>query len=340
MRNKKSRFIYMIALGILISLVMRSMVPFDNPKHIYLYDVFCSVIITIIIWEGSLRIDSYLNTRLPWVEKTKQRIVVQFLITLVFSSVAIYFPILSFNRFVCVLPAQQEFTLIIFSIIIGILVSFMVLSIEISSQFFSNWKKSLVQVEKYKAASIQAQFQNLKDQVNPHFLFNNLSVLSSLVYKDQDKAVDFINQLSKVYRYVLENQENELVNLEKELLFIESYIYLLKIRFDVNLDISLDISESSKNKLIPPMTLQLLVENCIKHNEVSEENPLVIRITSDAGCISVYNKLQERKNPEDSSQKGLSNIRQRIAYFTRKEVLILKDETHFEVKIPLLSLEK
>jgi len=139
---------------------------------------------------------------------------------------------------------------------------------------------------------------------------------------------------------VLENQENELVSLEKELLFIESYLYLLQIRFDTNLRVSMEISEDLKCRFIPPMTLQLLLENCIKHNEVSEEKPLSICILADPDYLSIRNNLQERKTREESSGKGLKNIMHRIAYFTKKEVLVLKDEKYFEVKIPLLILEK
>ncbi|MES2589201.1 MAG: histidine kinase [Bacteroidota bacterium] len=338
MKKSKKRFIYMFLVGIVIAFIMNSLVPFDNPNHIFLYDIFSSVLITFIIWEGSLRIDHYLNQKLPWLGNTAKRIFTQFAITLVFSSIAIYFPMLSFNKFVCYLPPEKENLLILIALVIGILISFFIMILEISTQFFKNWKKSLLEVEKYKAESIQAQLQNLKDQVNPHFLFNNLSVLSSLVYKDQDKAVDFINQMAKVYRYVLENQENELVSLEKELTFIESYIYLLKIRFDVNLVVKFSLDESSRLKYIPPMCLQLLVENCIKHNEVSEENPLEIKISSDSDYLKIVNNLQERTNPEKSSNTGLKNIQHRIAHFTNKEVFITKTDSFFEVKVPLLTV--
>lgn len=328
----------MFLVGILISMLIKSLVPFDNPNHIFLYDILSSSLITIIIWEGSLRIDNYLNVRFPWVEKTMKRIIYQFFATLGFSSTAIYLSMLSFNKYVCYLPPEKENMLLIIAIIIGVLVSFVILTIEISAQFFKNWKSSLVEVEKYKAESLQAQFQNLKDQVNPHFLFNNLSVLSSLVYKDQDKAVDFINELSKVYRYVLENQENELVSLTKELNFIESYIYLLRIRFDKSLKVQFSIESCDKALVLPPMCLQLLVENCIKHNEVSEENPLLIEIYCEEKYLVVSNNLQVRTNTEKSSNTGLKNIINRYKHFSDKEVYILKSEDKFEVRIPLLQI--
>ncbi len=221
-------------------------------------------------------------------------------------------------------------------LVLGIIISFTILSIELSTQFFSKWKLSLLEVEKYKAESLQAQLQNLKDQVNPHFMFNNLSVLSSLVYKDQDKAVDFINQLSKVYRYVLDSRNSELVTLGEEMTFIKSYTYLLQIRFDRNLDFKMDIPESCLQFLLPPMALQTLIENTIKHNEVSTEAPLHVSIRFEQGKLVVKNNLQLRSNVEPGSKTGIQNIRQRYSYFTEETVDVETSESMFTVRIPLL----
>ena len=196
------------------------------------------------------------------------------------------------------------------------MMSILLLSIEISTQFFRHWKNSLVEIEKYRAESLQAQLQNLKNQINPHFLFNNMSVLSSLVYKDQDKAVEFINQLSKVYRYLLDNQNNELVTVEEELTFIRSYIFLLHIRFDQNLIIKTEVKKEDRTWLIPPMALQILIENAIKHNEASSEHPLAISIISEDEKLVVENNLQLRSQHEPGSKTGLENIRARYKFFT------------------------
>jgi LytS/YehU family sensor histidine kinase len=177
----------------------------------------------------------------------------------------------------------------------------------------------------------------LKNQINPHFLFNNLSVLSSLVYQDQDKSVEFINQLSKVYRYLLDNQSSELVTVEKELVFIQSYIFLLHIRFDRNLHILTDIRKEDLGRFIPPMALQILIENAIKHNEASSEHPLSISVVSDGEQLIVTNNLQLRPQHEPSSQTGLQNIKDRYRFFTETPVAVLENELSFIVKIPLLS---
>ncbi len=339
MRTKKIRFLYMIIAGVLISLLLDKLVPFEKPKSIFFLEIIFSIAITILIWEGSLRIDTIFNQKLPWVEKTMQRIFYQFFVTLIFSSLAIFFPMLVFDKYVCLLSTEKENILLFIAIIIGVFVSFFILIIEISSQFFKNWKHSLTEVEKYKTESLQAQFINLKNQINPHFLFNNLSVLSSLVYKDQDRAVDFIQELSKVYRYVLDNQESELVALENELNFIESYAYLLKIRFDSSLKVNISLDSCNKELLVPPMSLQLLVENCIKHNEVSGENPLHIEISCAENYLQVRNNLQKRNNTEKSSNLGLKNIVNRYKHFTDQEVIISQSDSTFLVKIPLLKID-
>jgi LytS/YehU family sensor histidine kinase len=158
-----------------------------------------------------------------------------------------------------------------------------------------------------------------------------------LVYSDQDKAVDFINQLSKVYRYILENRESELATLESEMNFINSYIFLLKIRFDKNINFTIEIEDTKKRWFTPPMSLQLLIENAIKHNEISEDLPLHISIKTVGEYLEVKNNLQLRINHEPSSNTGLQNIKDRYAYFTKNEIEINDDNQFFSVKIPILQ---
>ncbi|MBK9567514.1 MAG: histidine kinase [Saprospiraceae bacterium] len=215
-------------------------------------------------------------------------------------------------------------------------ITYVVLAVQISRQFFSALKDSMLQVEKYKTESIQAQMQNLKNQLNPHFLFNNLSVLSSLVYKDQDKAVEFINELSKVYRYVLENKTSELVPLTEELSFLDHYIYLLKIRFGNNVIFNVNIDTSKKNALLP-MCLQMLVENTIQHNETSKASPLQVNIFTEHHSLNVENKVMPRSDKTISSNMGLKNIQSRYAYFTDEKVTISDDGQVFKVSCPLLK---
>lgn len=327
----------MVVTGIFISLLLHAIVPFPVNDHNRIYDFLISIIITLLVWEGNLRIDTLINQRYPWVVNPGKRILVHLPVSLVFSVLAIYLPMLVFDSFVCEAPLANQGALMLSSIVIGILITFIILSIEISTQFFSHWKNSLVEVERYKTESTQAQLQNLKNQLNPHFLFNNMSILSSLVYKDQDKAVDFINQLSKVYRYLLDNRNDELVTLDTELTFIKSYVYLLQIRFDKNLVFDIDVAENKLPFLILPMSLQMLIENAIKHNEVSSENPLSISIVAQNHGLTITNNLQLRSNKEPGSKTGLINIKERYKYYTKEEVKVIQSVKSFVVIIPLLD---
>ncbi len=292
------------------------------------------------MWEGNIRIDHLMNFKLPWEKSIWKRITVHFFATLVYSVLVIYVFLLVYDKYICALPADRLNSIINASLLIGVMFSGFLMSVEISVQFFKKWKMSLLEAEKYKQESIQAQLENLKNQINPHFLFNNLSVLSSLVYKDQDKAVEFINQFSKVYRYLLENRSKELVDLNEEMTFANSYCYLLKIRFDEALQIHFRVDEQARFKLIPPMALQILIENAIKHNEVSEDNPLQVEVESIENQLVIRNNLQLRKQLESSSKTGINNILNRYKHFTNDKVKIEATATHFIVKLPLLETKE
>jgi tetratricopeptide (TPR) repeat protein len=178
----------------------------------------------------------------------------------------------------------------------------------------------------------------LKTQVNPHFLFNSLSILASLVHVDPNLSEQFIDQLSKSYRYILEQKEQSLVTLRTELEFIRSYAFLLKIRFEKKFDLRIVLSENALDKYkVAPLTLQLLVENAVKHNRMSAKEPLIVEVVEENGFLVVRNKLQLRPNHVDSTGTGLNNIINRYALLTDRPVWAGEQENEFVVKVPLLS---
>jgi signal transduction histidine kinase len=196
-----------------------------------------------------------------------------------------------------------------------------------------------VKAERLEKASAQAQFAALKNQVSPHFLFNSLSILSSLVQVDADLSEKFIDQLSRAYRYILEQKDNELVTLKTELEFIQAYVFLLKIRFESKFDVSINVPETLWTQYkIAPLTLQLLVENVVKHNQMSSDRPLRVQIRVEKDNLVVENVLQPREQTEASSTGvGLQNIVNRYALLTPRPVTVGPDEGMFVVKIPLLT---
>jgi sensor histidine kinase YesM len=207
--------------------------------------------------------------------------------------------------------------------------------------FLMNWRQNSIDNQKLKTEHVASQLISLKDQINPHFLFNSLNALSSLVYDDQKKAVKFIRKLSEVYRYVLDQTDKELVTVEEEMTFMESYFYLLKIRFEDNLIIVTDgMKESYLQKMIPPMSLQLLVENAIKHNVVSDSRHLTIELFINEGGFMVVKNNVSPKKALDSKGIGLNNLKMRYQYLSEKRMIVNHTSQFFEVFLPLLEIEE
>jgi LytS/YehU family sensor histidine kinase len=170
-------------------------------------------------------------------------------------------------------------------------------------------------------------------------LFNSLNALTNLVYEDQDKAAKFIKQLSEVYRYVLDTREKELVTLREELDFVQSYLFLQQIRFDSNLKVNVNLS--NVHGKIAPLALQTLLENAIKHNIISVDNPLSIEVYEENGFICVINSLQKKTLvTENGTGLGLENIKSRYKFLTEKEVEVSEDNGKFSVKLPLIEMEE
>ena len=193
-----------------------------------------------------------------------------------------------------------------------------------------------IELERTKSDKLGAQYELLKQQVNPHFLFNSLNTLKYMVESHDDHSIDFILKLSDFYRFTLENRKLDLIKLSEELEILNAYVFLLKERFEDGIDLSIHINQDSCQSPVPPFTLQLLVENCIKHNTVSSDRPLQIRLYSDKDFIIVENRLQPKKTPEPSMGMGLENINQRYIHLLDKEIEIICSDHFFKIKLPLL----
>lgn len=207
-----------------------------------------------------------------------------------------------------------------------------------SSENLTEARTQLINLQK---ENLQSQFEVLKQQVNPHFLFNSLNVLTSLIKIEPDLAEKFSEQLSKVYRYVLENKDNELVDLNTELNFLDAYIFLLNIRFVDKLNVDINIPAKRRSDQIIPLAMQLLIENAIKHNIMTKSDPLKIDIFIDnENLLNIINNLQERPSQLASTGVGLKNIQNRYLLLNNTQPIFEKTKTHFIAKVPLISLEK
>jgi sensor histidine kinase YesM len=302
-------------------------------------DFVFSFLISSCLSYGGYWTDNLLDSRLPWVKYPLRRLlvtaIIYFSFCFFFSYIIVFIVVYLKGQFeLSNIPwkALLEYTKT--PIIIGL--SFM--AFFTARSWLYEWRNSAIEAEQLKSENISSQYQSLKDQLNPHFLFNSLNVLSNLVYESADKSAEFIQQLSKIYRYVLEVQQEELVGLDREIGFAENYLNLQKIRFEGSLEYFIDVHQF-KGHYLPPLSLQLLLENAIKHNIASLEKPLKIMIEQREDFLIVRNILQPKLTKEDlKTGIGLPNIQKRYALLSNQSPTIIKTEKEFIVELPLLKL--
>lgn len=297
--------------------------------------VLYSLSIGILFISIATLINNKLEKSIPWLKYPLKR----FIISLLFEVIAGTIVLIVVNIIFFMLIKGQNFNEIYSRVTTGFiyLVSFVLFGIIAKNSvfFFKNWKQSAINEEILKREKLSVEYEVLKNQVNPHFLFNNLTALSSLVYKDQNKASAFIQQFANVFRYILEFRSKEIVDLATESKLLNSIAFLYQIRHENDLQINIQLSNSI-DKYIIPMALQMLLENAIKHNIISDEKPLIIEIKDDGDFVVVKNNLQPKEIIAESNKVGLKNIQLRYKYLSDKDVIIEKTNQFFTVKIPIL----
>ncbi len=306
---------------------------FDHRFFIMLLPPF---LVTASIWEGN-RLILYLGRKqFPSHLQIGKRLLIQLFCSIIFTFTA---SVILTNLIHFILgPEFCKNHDVSMHFLINMGATIFILSIYESAYFFSEWKKNVQKTEALARENIQSQFEALKNQVDPHFLFNSLNTLAALIEEENQPAQKYLEQLSDVYRYVLLNKDRSTVTLEEELAFVESYLYLNKTRFRDNLRIETQIPQQQQSRLIAPLSIQMLVENAIKHNVISKDKPLTIRIVQEADWIRVENNIQEKVLFEKSTKVGLQNIINRYSYLSSSPVQIGSDTDLFTVKLPLLSV--
>mgnify|MGYP000955546859 FL=1 len=221
--------------------------------------------------------------------------------------------------------------------IVAIVITFFVTLSLYAFYFYKSYQETKVKEQKIIASTANAKFESLKNQIDPHFLFNSLNVLSSLIEENPENAQRFTTSLSKIYRYVLEQKDKELVTLQEELTFAKTYMNLLKMRFENSISFELPEDFNNDEAKVVPLSLQLLLENTIKHNVVSEQKPLHIKIYIADNYLIVENNLQIKEVLQDRRGVGLQNIVNRYALISERKVLIEESSAYFKIKIPILT---
>lgn len=303
-----------------------------------LYTIAYSTIVTIGLYVINSLIVRWLQIHHPWQNGAAKRIILESILSIILSGAWQAFVIFLSLEFVGgVRNVRAHY---VNNIVFGLAITFFVLLIMEGAYFFKLWRDSLTRVQRMEKQQLQAQLDQLKAQVQPHFLFNSLNTLSAMleIEKDIPRAIRFIDEFSLLYRRILEKKDVHIVTLEEELRFVEAYLLLQKERFSTALDVQIDIDEADREKYILPMAIQELLENAIKHNRMSRAEPLKIRITSELHHLCISNPNQPKAHAPASTGTGLSNLNKRLRLLGAP-VMSIDNGSTFRVCMPLLTAE-
>lgn len=332
----------LIGLGTLIFLLINFLNVILGAKLVInigmLYTFLYTLVYTFGLYYVNALVFSYLDRKFQDERFSIKRIVLGFVMSFVASLATVFL----LRILEDVIIEQRSFTEYIANespsnYVFAIGITFVITLSAYAVGFYKAYKENQIKEQKIIAGTASAQFESLKNQIDPHFLFNSLNVLSSLIEENPESAQKFTTSLSKVYRYVLEQKDKELVSVEEELSFAKTYMNLLKMRFENSLFYELQENIPNAEAKVVPLSLQLLLENTVKHNIVSEQKPLHIRIFIDRDYLCIQNDLQKKQVLQDRRGVGLQNIVNRYAIVTRRSVLVEENEKTFTVRIPILT---
>ena len=333
-KEQKVRLVGIPTLSLVIALTLYDRGPlWTNNFWLCLLD---GTFFTFVLWHGNCWIFFRLRRLLPEYRQTRQRLILQatasLLLTMTFAI---------FMTWVFSLSGVKDFSLLSWArtVYVSLVPSTLMMAIYESVYFFQDWRQNVEKTESLARAGMQSQLEALKNQLDPHFLFNSLNTLAALIDEENEPAQKYLEQLSDVYRYVLMSKDRDTVPLREELDFLEAYVYLNKTRFRENLVVENTIPANYLGYHVAPLSLQMLVENALKHNVVSREKPLRIRLLHTEGdYLVIENNVQAKTVLKKASTKvGLENIINRYGLLTARKIEIIRDELLFTVKLPLLE---
>ncbi|SDQ43042.1 Histidine kinase [Chryseobacterium soldanellicola] len=339
---KRKNFITLLWISLATSMFFFFVFTDEKTVENFFLTVLISFMYSLVLGVGNGLINDFLNKKFPWSEATTKRAVISIVSILIANIILVYF--CNYMNFVVIQKSANtaeyfsgKYNYINwFTINVALLISAFLHARGFMEELKKTSKKEVVE-QKLIATSANAQFESLKNQLDPHFLFNSLNVLSSLIDENPKQAQKFTASMSKIYRYVLEQKDKELVTVEDEVEFAKTYCDLLKTRFEDSVDFVFEVNKDDLRRFVVPLSLQLLLENCIKHNFATSSKPLIIKIFSENDTLCIENNLQAREQIKESAGIGLANIVQRYSLLTKRNVFIEKSEDYFKVKLPVLS---
>ncbi len=357
--NKNRRIIFLLCTFVLYYLVSFLIDPYSEFWKNYFsrsnWDIIAEWLITFLfcflVAECALVIHHRLNKRLPWTKNASKRLFIE---TSLNISVVLFLIIMNVSCMYLIYnksePMDSQLSIddirgLLQWIMVSLVISFIITGVNTGSFMVNNWKNSELEVieqtlhvSQLRQASIEAELNAMKLQLDPHFIFNNLSVLSELILENQELGYQYSENFAKVYRYLLVNSKKNLISLAEEIKFLNAYIFLIKNRIGAGVNFEINLNDSFHQFSIPPLTLQLLIENAIKHNITSKRNPLTIKIYSgEDNMLMVENNIIKLEHSiANSTGIGLTNIVRRFDLLAKQPPLIEANEESFKVKIYLI----
>lgn len=336
LKRDLTEIILIFVFGGLVNAYLTCRICFTNWHFAVQFWYFCGMS-WVLLWKGNEIITCRLDTFISWVNKPVKRFLIGLISMLVYTAGVSTLNTWVFVEYIKSPDLNMSFRTVIIPVItISVGITVIIMLIFLSKGFLESWRQAAINEEKLRRENIASQYEALKNQVNPHFLFNTLNALSSLIYEDREKAVEFLNRFSEVYRYVLDSKDKEVVPLHNEIDFLKSYLFLLNSRYEKNLEVDLD--ETLKEGYVPPMAVQLLVENAVKHNIIADNAPLRISIRKENENIVVVNNMNPKNESQNKNGIGIENIQSRYSILSGQPVTIINDGSIFSVSIPILSM--
>lgn len=339
------RFLYYILTGSVIYFTINFIyqIYYNYPSEYVPAIHIGTILVCFIITEGLLIINKAIEKRQNWFRSKITRIstqsILDLLYTTILASTAGILLMKNFGTGGSNVPVTH-FDMIVINCV-TIVYAFIVVITKTLFDTYRNLKDSMIVIERFKKENTEAKLQSLKKQLSPHFLFNTLNTLYSIIEKDPEFAKYYLMKISEIYRYILMNEKNEIVQLEKEINFAKDYAFLVEKRYGGGLVFELNIPDALRNKYVPFLTLQILVENALKHNRLDQDNELTICVCADSeDALIIKNNIIAKNELTNGSGMGLQNLQNRYKYLINKKIDIKKTSDYFTVEVPLINVEQ
>ncbi|WP_159517432.1 sensor histidine kinase [Sunxiuqinia indica] len=301
-----------------------------------IYNSFLSLLSAFMVAYPNLFVIRHLNYRLPWsTANTIKRLIIQLSLTVIIA--VVISTIITLTAYWISAYTNELNAVLIKNALIYAVVNLLLMIVLEARIYFFEYNQTRVKASMLEQELSQIKYEMLKQQINPHFMFNSLNVLSGLIESDSKKAQQFVDEFALIYRYVLETIEQPIVSLKEELAFIQSYFNLQQMRYGESLSLEIDVSSEFLSWLLPPLSLQVVLENAIKHNIINENKPLTISVATAEGTLVIKNKLQPRFSQSKSTGIGQSNVTKRYALIGQRVPRFIVKNNCYQVELPLLK---